>query len=99
MAKFSHLCLSFDKDARAISPSKLERKKEKGRGGVGVCRGEENPRMHLLLRCRRSGEIKLLIFFCGFGFCSLCLLLLLKGISFIRILCLGFHVGDLFLYF
>lgn len=55
--------------------------------------------MHLLLRCRRGGEIKLLIFFCGFGFCSLCLLLLLKGISFIRILCLGFHVGDLFLYF
>lgn len=56
--------------------------------------------MHLLLHCRRGeGEIKLLIFPCGFGFCSLRLLLLLKGISFIRILCLGFHVGDLFLYF
>ena len=40
MAKFSCLCLSFDKDARAISPSKLERKKEKGTGG-GVPGGGE----------------------------------------------------------
>ena len=38
--KFSHLCLSFDKDARAISPSKLEREKEKGRGGGVPGRGE-----------------------------------------------------------
>lgn len=40
MEKFSHLCLSFDKDARAISPSKLEREKEKGRGGGVPGRGE-----------------------------------------------------------
>lgn len=36
MAKFSHLCLSFDKDARAISPSKLEKeRKGKARGVPG----------------------------------------------------------------
>ena len=40
MEKFSRFCLSFDKDARAISPSKLERKKEKGRRG-GVPGGGE----------------------------------------------------------